>query len=496
MRTLDYFQSQAVKSSARILFLISGPQSGKTFGAMAANYRRMELVMAWWKSLGSPKEYKPEFFLAAPTEDFLKEKTIPKFEEALPEGVTWKYRPGANKTWIDTSTGMEIRLVPFFNPNNVESFTSYGGVVDEAGQGWDGLYKAFRKRTSVRRRQLNNLYKDSKNPNLRYLAAIAGWLIFPTHPYTYNWLYNEIWKPFMEQGKQEKNVEIIHWKVIDVPYFDEEDYQKDKAEMSDEEFALVYEGRYPKPTRMIYRFRDEEFIVSKTLVPVDEDFQEVIIGLDFGSAHPCGISVIGLQSGSYYIIQEIKEKDLPVQVSDRSSLPSLEKKLRKLIEQYPQTTCIYADSSRPDLIKKLQSGRNNEVTGEWMHGLPVKPAVKFGGALESGIEEVKSLIKQRRLFCEEKCLKHIAEFRSYRRKEVNGETTDQIEKKNDDLMDAMRYAIWTHKITIKDIKKDEYFTRLTPEVTKTIVTEAKTPKHIFDKNNYDGYSTNDSWYVD
>ena len=92
------------------------------------------------------------------------------------------------------------------------------------------------------------------------------------------------------------------------------------------------------------------------------------------------------------------------------------------------------DSSRPEIIQDMQNDR-----------IPAEPSIKGAGSVESGIQFIQSLIGEKRIYVSSVCVKTLREFDSY---VMDGsvirktqENPDQLLKKNDHCLDALRYVI-------------------------------------------------------
>jgi len=149
-------------------------------------------------------------------------------------------------------------------------------------------------------------------------------------------------------------------------------------------------------------------------VPVSYD--EIIWGLDFGFNNPSALLKIGIKDGNLYLLEEMYKTGLTNQ--------DLIKELRKRIATFES---IYADSAEPARIEEIKRA-----------GFRVYPAQK-------DVTDGLDFVKRQRLFIHKDCANVIKEIQGYKYKEdKDGNVIDEPVKFADHLMDAMRYAIYTH----------------------------------------------------
>ena len=158
-----------------------------------------------------------------------------------------------------------------------------------------------------------------------------------------------------------------------------------------------------------------------------EDTKDVVYGLDWGYNHPTALVKVGEIDGGFVVQQQYYERL---------------KTVGDLIEYLPQiipskNSPIYADSARPDAIEEVfRSGYN------------IHPADKKPGSVKDGID----FIKQNNLYITEDSTDLIKELNTYGwRKDKNDNLIDEPLKFNDDLLDATRYAIFTHFSNRRDM---------------------------------------------
>jgi len=146
------------------------------------------------------------------------------------------------------------------------------------------------------------------------------------------------------------------------------------------------------------------------------EWDETIYGLDFGFNNPTAMGEISIRDGEYYLRELLYRK--------RMTNQDLIDLLPRLL---PDDACIYADSAEPARIEEIRR-----------KGYDVHPSDK---SVKDGID----FVKRQKLHVDEGSSNWIAELRGYKYKEDrDGNVLDEPVKFRDHLMDAMRYAIYTH----------------------------------------------------
>jgi phage terminase large subunit len=141
-----------------------------------------------------------------------------------------------------------------------------------------------------------------------------------------------------------------------------------------------------------------------------ERFSQFVYGIDFGYQHPLAMLKVWFYEDELFV-EEVIYKTLVSNIVDEVNKHSLDKERE-----------IIADSARPDLIAELRGA-----------GYYVLKADK---AVEKGIDVVRKL----KVYLSERALNTISENKNYKYKSINGILSESVDKRNDDAMDALRYA--------------------------------------------------------
>ncbi|MGQ7329687.1 phage terminase large subunit family protein, partial [Streptococcus suis] len=177
-------------------------------------------------------------------------------------------------------------------------------------------------------------------------------------------------------------------------------------------------GRWVSGEGAVYRDFKEDMLISSKDIPTD-DITIYYAGVDWGYEHHGSIVVCGQTAdGRVYLLEEhsaqYQEIDYWVEIA-------------KDIKSQYGNIYFYADSARPEHVARFEREHLKCVNAD--------------KSVLSGIEQVAKLMKQGRFFvCSEKVEKFKDEVYQY----VWNEKTGEPEKKNDDVLDALRYAIYSH----------------------------------------------------
>lgn len=143
---------------------------------------------------------------------------------------------------------------------------------------------------------------------------------------------------------------------------------------------------------------------------------DIFYGLDFGYVHPLALVKVSHYEGSNYVKLLIYKKGLtPSEI------------IKEVKDFISDRKPVYCDAAEPKSIEEL-----------YRAGINAKPANK---EVWAGILKVKSYP----LYLHKDSRELINEVQSYKwKKDKNDEVIEEPVKANDDAMDAMRYAIFTH----------------------------------------------------
>lgn len=140
----------------------------------------------------------------------------------------------------------------------------------------------------------------------------------------------------------------------------------------------------------------------------------IAYGIDFGYTHPTALVAVYYKDNIFYIKELLYKSDLNItQLKSEISNSNLKKDIN-----------IFADSARPDLIAEIRNMGYNVIEAN------------------KKVEEGLDFIRANQIVLDSNSENLINEYDNYKyKKDRNNNITDEIIKLNDDLMDAMRYAL-------------------------------------------------------
>lgn len=251
----------------------------------------------------------------------------------------------------------------------------------------------------------------------------------PSHP-------EHIIKKWIDMGLEgDPNYYSLHWTLEDNPYVDQDYKNRMKNSLIGMFYKRNYLGLWCMAEGAIFDFFDKEVHVVKKPPRAAEYF---IAGLDYGMSNAFSCVIIGVSTGKYTqsgkCLWVEKEYYWSVAEQGRAKTNSeLAKDVEEFLEPYGVKQ-LYIDPSALSMKVELRRlgisviDANNDV-------LP-------------GIEFMTSQMAQGNLFVMNTCKHLIEEIHNYvwdSNKSKLGE--DAPKKKADHCLDALRYAVATHKVT-------------------------------------------------
>jgi len=247
----------------------------------------------------------------------------------------------------------------------------------------------------------------------------------------------------------DKNYYSLHFTLDDNPYVDESYKQRIRDSLSGLFYKRNYLGLWCLAEGAIFDFFDRKVhVLNKP--PVAAEYW--IASIDYGSVNPFCCLLIGVSTGKYTQTGKRmwveKEYYYDPKVTGRQKTNSeFATDVYEFLELYAVKN-IYIDPSAAAMKLELQR--------KGMH------VVEADNDVENGIQTMTSEMKKGNLYVLEECKNTIREIESYVWDNKAAERgLDAPMKKNDHAVDALRYAIQTHKVSSytqpKKNDPDEYF---------------------------------------
>lgn len=220
----------------------------------------------------------------------------------------------------------------------------------------------------------------------------------------------------------EKNLLHLHFTMDDNLSLSERVKERYKRLYTGVFFKRYILGLWVLAEGVIYdMFNPEKHVVSK----FPADFDDYLIGIDFGTNNPTVFLLIGRIDNKYYVIKEYyyngRKENRQKTVSEYS---------QDLKEFYKNYSTVYVDPSASPLIAQLE---NDGIYPE-----------HADNSVLDGIQTVSNLLHEGRLFIHNSCKETLREFASYiwdEKAQQRGE--DKPVKNNDHCLDALRYPLHT-----------------------------------------------------
>lgn len=213
-----HHQIRAYNSDKRIIALIGGTGSGKTwFAPYWIITKRLAQPNAQCLAIGLSYQRHVERVMIKRVEDFLKAWKVPYVMNRSTATLTLK------------NNNSQILFGSSENALSLEGSHLEGGIwIDECGQMARVAYDVAERRT--------NLHKAP--------------ILLTSVPYFNNWLKTDIYDPYMDGSRTD--VEWIHCRSLDNLAFDPQLLEEIKARRRPEYFAIFFEGNFAKPYGLIY----------------------------------------------------------------------------------------------------------------------------------------------------------------------------------------------------------------------------------------------------
>lgn len=148
--------------------------------------------------------------------------------------------------------------------------------------------------------------------NMQARAAFKqAQILLTTSPYTMNWLYKDIIRPFMK-GRGSPDVELIQAASNENPYFPQDVWERNKKTMDTRRFNSMFGGEWDKMEGLVYDIFDEaDFTVEPFQLPKGTKYYG---GIDWGYTNPFAMTVRAVTpDGMHYQVSEHYERGLTIQ---------------------------------------------------------------------------------------------------------------------------------------------------------------------------------------
>lgn len=232
-----------------------------------------------------------------------------------------------------------------------------------------------------------------------------------------SWIYRE----FFELGHRADDTLYLHTTYQDNPFLDPEVVKEINRykEVNPYHYQVYALGEWGILSGQIYP-------MWQTCTAMPENPKEVFYGMDFGYNVPTALIKVAMHDGLYYLQECIYEEGL--------TMPDIIARMKEL--GIKRTNPIFCDAAEPDRITELVRADFN-----------AHKAIKD---VDAGINYVRGLYDK--IYSLHDNVNLHAETHSYQWKKANdGRILDEPVKIKDHILDALRYAMYTHKMNNRTI---------------------------------------------
>lgn len=382
--------------------LFAGRQGGKT--QIAAIAAREEVLVP--KSVG---------WIMGATYKILHDSTFPTFVRLIPP--QWVADWDKEHMEITFVNGAKVAFRSLDDPERARGPHVDWGWLDEAALAAERAWHVFQPT----------------------LATTGGAAILSTSPAGFDWTYEQVWKP--ARIRQLPGFWAAKYKTLENPIFTAnpelvKQIEQKRLTMSPELFRQEYEADFVNFQGAIYGY---ELIMGRVLDdaaikkhipewPAIDRSRPVVVGLDSGADHPFGAVLLVSTPTGLVAVGEYLER-----------LQAVSQQIRPI----KQALNLYGFSNVTWAANKNEKNLRLEF-GLPPHNIGVVPAEN---SHEIGIQRTQSwLYGQQLFFAESRVPRLIEQMKAYRYAENthsdgSKKAREDVFKKDDELPDALRYAI-------------------------------------------------------
>ncbi|AJE80289.1 MULTISPECIES: PBSX family phage terminase large subunit [Bacillus] len=378
-----------IKEQPKILICSGAKRAGKTF----------VLLLTFLAHVSKYQNMGLSFIIGGATQAAIKRNVLNDMELILGKELR-----------LDKSNAVEIfgNRVYCFDGANADSwkkargFTSAGAFLNEATALHDSFVKEVISRCS-------------------YKGAVVMMDTNPENPmHTVKTDYIDKDGQMLKSGRL--NIRSFHFSLFDNNFLDPEYVESIVASTPSGMFTdRDIHGYWVAPEGVIYKDfnKDIHYISLEELENRRVNFKKYFAGVDWGYEHPGSIVVIGQDDqGYFYLLEEHAKR--------HEEIDYWVKVAKGVKERYGNIN-FYCDSARPEHVQRFRREKLRALNAD--------------KAIVSGIEEVARLLKRNELFI-------VKDKVELFKKEIfmyvwNPKTGDPV-KEWDDVLDALRYALYSH----------------------------------------------------
>ena len=302
---------------------------------------------------------------------------------------------------IDTNEArLEIKTKTLKGGESVLFLRGWESVENLRGQAFDFL--AIDEVASMDKFWMN--WQEVLRPTL---TDKKGQALFASTPKGFNHFYD-----LCNKELTDKDFKTFHFTSWDNPHLPREELERAKETLPGDRYLQEYEASFQKTAGLaIPEFSREKHLYDE----LPQGNYEKIAGVDFGYVNPAAIPEIHWNGEKLYVDDEwYKTGRTDAQIAEYVASCKFQ--------------AVYPDPENAGGIAEL---RRREVN--------VREVKKGKGSIVEGIQMIRELFLNKRLFINKRCVNLISEFESYAYRE---DSKDEVPvKENDHAIDALRYVV-------------------------------------------------------
>jgi|14BtaG_2_1085337.scaffolds.fasta_scaffold11329_2 PBSX family phage terminase large subunit len=391
-------QQKIIDCNKRFAVIVCGRRFGKTY--LAVN----KLVEDALDTRGGL------FFYIAPTYrqgKMIAWELLKSQARVLPDVLVAKINE--SELSVEFVNGAKVNIKGADNPDSLRGVGLHGCILDEYAD------------------MKSNVFSHIIRPTL---LTTQGWCWFIGTPKGFNHLYD-----VYTEAQTDERWATFHFTSYDNPLIPDEEIDEVKKKGNPDVFQQEYMAEFRKMTGLVYKEFDRQTNAEWYNKTKPDHFASVFVGVDFGFTNPSAVLAIGQDRDKrFYVLDEWYETGkLTADIILQG---------KRFMSDYG-VNYFYPDSAEPDRIKEMEN-----------EGLYVREVNK---SIVPGIDRIRSLIKEKRLFINPACANTISEIEMYRYPEDrDGKSNNEVPIDDyNHALDALRYAIFSHDPVDVSLDKEE-----------------------------------------
>lgn len=266
-------------------------------------------------------------------------------------------------------------------------------------------------------------WQEAMRPTLTPRKGIA---MFTGTPKGFNHFYD-----LYNLEYTDSDFKSFHFTTFENPFIPVDEIESAKRTETEERFAQEYLAEFRKSEGLVFKeFRREQHVFDYEI----NGYSDLVAGVDFGYTNPTAIPHVVVKDGSFYVTKELYRTGMTdEEVADYVSNQRFNK--------------VYPDPEAPAAIEVMRR-----------KGINVREVTKGKDSIQHGIQKMRELFKQNRLYIHKSCINLISELEmySYPEKSPYHNSNENPQDEYNHAIDALRYVVSTHVIGKPFIQRPFY----------------------------------------